>query len=332
MKVITCFSYKGGAGRTTAAANIAAALASISENVGSIETPLRRKVALIDLDVFSAGTHRVFEISNENIDQFVKDGKPCVQDYLREQMAPSRYVEEGGIRLDHPFMGNFLMKRGGANNCDAGFTLFPAKPDPDARFIVQKQHENVLIELLMELESSTWGFDYVILDGESGIRQMADIAVRLADVVIMFFRLTWQHIEGTLNTARDFDGKTQFKKPFYLIPTCVPLVGDKDKVFQVGAPGLTELTALTTRIPEDTKLDEYARDHRDRDTPGPGAGPGHFWAGPKGEGDKLCIHDSLYLKGEERIIVFDAMARRDRAAEDYYRIAAELSRLHDPAS
>ena len=28
MKVITCFSYKGGAGRTTAAANIAAALGS----------------------------------------------------------------------------------------------------------------------------------------------------------------------------------------------------------------------------------------------------------------------------------------------------------------
>ena len=56
MKVITCFSYKGGAGRTTAAANIAAALASTNKNVGSIQAPLGRKVALVDLDVFSAGT------------------------------------------------------------------------------------------------------------------------------------------------------------------------------------------------------------------------------------------------------------------------------------
>jgi cellulose biosynthesis protein BcsQ len=329
MKVITCFSYKGGAGRTTAAANIAAALASTSENVGSIETPLRRKVALVDLDVFSAGTHRVFEISNENIEQFVKDGKPCVQDYLREQMAPGRYVEEGGITLDHPFMSNFLMKRGGANNCRTEFTLFPAKPDPDVRFVVQKQHENVLIELLMELESKAWGFDYVILDGESGVRQMADIAVRLADVVIMFFRLTWQHIEGTLNTAIDFEKKTQFKKPFYLIPTCVPLVSGDDNVFRDRAPGLTELVELTKRIPEDTKLNEYAHEHREvaKDRPG----PGYFWDGPGGTGDRLCIHDSLYLKGEERIIVFDAKALRDRAAEDYYRIAAELNRLHDPA-
>ncbi|MGB9179547.1 MAG: AAA family ATPase [Pyrinomonadaceae bacterium] len=330
MKVITCFSYKGGAGRTTAAANIAAALASISENVGSIDVPLRRKVAIIDLDVFSAGTHRVFEISNENIEQFVKEGRPCVQDYLREQMAPSRYVEEGGIMRDHPFMGNFLMKRGGANNCHPEFTLFPAKPDPDVRFIVQKQHENVLIELLMELESKEHGFDYVILDGESGVRQMADIAVRLADVVLMFFRLTWQHIEGTLNTAIDFE-KKNFKKPFYLVPTCVPLVSGEDNVYRDNAPGLVELVELTKRIPEDTSpsLNEYAHEHRGG--PGQIPGPGHFWDGPEGIGDRLCIHDSLCLKGEERIIVFDATALRDRAAEDFYRIAVELNRHHDPS-
>ncbi|HEV7892052.1 MAG TPA: AAA family ATPase [Pyrinomonadaceae bacterium] len=320
MKVITCFSYKGGAGRTTASANIAAALASVSRNVGSIESPLNRKVALIDLDVFSAGTHRVFEISNEQIRSF----EPCVQDYLREQMAPADYIDRGGIKLDHSFMGSFRMNRGGANNCHHGFTLFPAKPDPDARFVVQKQHENVLIELLMELEGSERGFDYVILDGESGTRQMADIAVRLSDVVLMFFRLTWQHIEGTLNTALDFDAKTRFKKPFYLIPTCVPLVSSEDNVYRERAPGLAELADLTERIPEASTLNEYARQHRD--------GAGHFWDGPdRVGGARLCVHDSLFLKGEERVIVFDADAHRDRAADDFYRIAAELDRLLDPS-
>jgi cellulose biosynthesis protein BcsQ len=329
MKVITCFSYKGGAGRTTAASNIAAALSSITKNVGSIEVPLRRKVALIDLDVFSAGTHRVFEISNEKIDQFVDERKPCVQDYLREQMGAARYFQEGGIGLGHPFMGDFLENRGGKDNCHPDFTLFPAKPDPTAKFIVQKQHENVLLELLMELETNR-GFEYVILDGESGIRQMADIGLRLADLVLMFFRLTWQHIEGTLNTAADFESK---KKPFYLIPTCVPLVGEfvkpGEEVYLSGAPGLDELDRLTRRIPQASTLNTYAHDHRERPDSFPG--PGHFWDSPQGQGNRLCVHDSLCLKGEERVIVFDTTARKDRAAEDYYRIAVELDRLHPPS-
>jgi cellulose biosynthesis protein BcsQ len=317
MKVITCFSYKGGAGRTTAAANIAAALASLGRNVGSIESPLSRKVAVIDLDVFSAGTHRVFGISNAQI----KEVEACVQDYLREQMAPGMYVEKGGLKLDHPYMEKFRMTRGGANNCHPGFTLFPARADADTKFIVQKQHENVLIELLMELEGKDHAFDYVILDGESGTRQMADIALRLADVVLMFFRLTWQHIEGTLNAARAFQKNAQHK-PFYVIPTCVPLVGGEENVYREGVPGLTELRELTERIPKDSTLNEFAQQHHD--------GPGHFWADDEGASNRLGIHDSLCLKGEERIIVFDVTARRDRAAEDFYRIAAEINRRHDP--
>ncbi|HEV2963139.1 MAG TPA: AAA family ATPase [Candidatus Angelobacter sp.] len=316
MKVITCFSYKGGAGRTTAAANIAAALASVRDNVGSIKSSLRRKVALIDLDVFSAGTHRVFEISNDQINRL----KPCVQDYLREQMGPSDYIDQGGVKLGNQYMEQFRMMRGGANNCDDEFTLFPAKPDPEGGFVVQKQHENVLIELLMELESKNHAFDYVILDGESGTRQMADIALRLADIVLMFFRLTWQHIDGTLNTASNFEKKA---KPFYLIPTCVPLVHGAENVYRDEAPGLNELVKLTERIPEDSELNAFARQHQ--------KSAGRFWADLNGDGGRLCIHESLCLKGEERIVVFDAGAREDRAAKDFYRMAAEINMLHPPS-
>ena len=322
MKVITCFSYKGGAGRTTAAANIGAALASTTENAGSIRTPLNRKVAIVDMDVFSAGTHRVFQITNKQIEDF----EPTIQDYLRDQTAPRTYVSEGGIRLTHSYMERFLAG-GAADNCREDFTLFPARPDPEARFVVQKQHENVLVELLMELESKEQGYDYVILDGESGIRQMADIALRLSDVVLMFFRLTWQHIEGSLNTAEAFLRKTHYK-PFYLIPTCVPMVEDKEKnqegVYLDTAPGLAELTELTERVPEDSELNDFARRYHD--------GPGHFWADVDGAANRLCVHDSLYLKGEERVIVFDSLARKDQAAIDYYAIASEINRLHDPSA
>ncbi|HJQ25462.1 MAG TPA: AAA family ATPase [Blastocatellia bacterium] len=319
MKVITCFSYKGGAARTTAAANIAAALASVRGGVGSIQSPLGRKVALIDLDVFSAGTHRVFEIDEK---RDFKDFSPFIQDYLREQMSPATYVDRGGIQLTDPLMRQFRLARGGADNCHPEFTLFPAKPDPRSRFVVQKQHENVLIELLVELESRGRDFDYVVLDGESGTRQMADIALRLADIVLVFFRLTWQHIDGTLNTAEDFQ-KNPRMKPYYLVPTCVPLVGEEDKVYREDAVGLLELRDLTGRIPEASDLNRFAEEHPEN--------AGLFWAGVAGAGERLCIHESLCLKGEERIIVFDEAAHNDRAAKDFYRIAEELNDRHGPS-
>ena len=318
MKIITCFSYKGGAARTTAAANISAALASMRPGVGSIKTPLRRKVGLIDLDVFSAGTHSVFEIGDRDIQKF----SPSIQDYLRVQPPPSEYAVAGGVPLDHPFMNNFRMLRGAEGNCHEGFTLFPAKPRPDERFVVQKQHENVLWELMERLESEQ-GFDYVVLDGESGIRQMAEIAIRLADIVLVFFRPTWQHIIGTLNTCEEDFLVQSLKKPFYLIPTCVPTAEESDGVFLESAAGLMELRAFTQQVPEDSKLNEFAAQYPD--------GPGYFWSGAHSGGERVCIHDSLYLRGAERVIVFEGTSPRDRAAADFYTIAAEIDRLHPPA-
>ncbi len=315
MKVITCFSYKGGAGRTTAAVNIAAAMASIEKFAGVV-TPLHRKVALIDLDVFSAGMHRVFGVTNQDI----KDHKIyCVQDYLREQMATGTYIERGGLTLNHACMTRF--RQGPGRHCNRELMLFPARPDlPDGRFLPQKQHENVLIELLIELESGKNPFDYVILDGESGTRQMADIALRLADVVLMFFRLTWQHIDGTLKTAEDFMEKSEIK-PFYLIPTCVPVVD----MYQATAPGLLELQRQMKSVVDLSKFNEFSEKNRNR----------HLWPTSDGPGSEraanhLCIHDSLFLKAGERVIVFDSDAREDWAAQEFYQIAAEIDKRHPP--
>src|SRR4051812_5326393 len=111
MITITSFSYKGGAGRTVASANIAAALASMKPR-GAVKQALDFRVALIDLDVFSAGTHRVFEISNKA----VKEHGPCIQDYLLRDLSPKTYIEEGGVRADDALMGPFL-GRGAQDVC-----------------------------------------------------------------------------------------------------------------------------------------------------------------------------------------------------------------------
>ncbi len=317
MKIITCFSYKGGAGRTVAVANIAAALSS-TKAVAFIETPLNHKVALIDLDVFSAGLHRAFGINN---DVFNTDVKVCVQDYLLEQIEPSDYLNKYAITLSSHIMNDFMAYTGARGNCREDLTLFPAKPDPDRRFIVAKYHENLLFQLIMELEKE--GFDYLLIDGESGTRSMADIALRLSDIVLMFHRLTWQHVDGTLNAANSY---LKFKKDsfphFYLIPTVVPLVGEKDNVFNDNAPGLNELRISTINLPKYSGLNSFAEENKGTESD---PGPGYFWA------NGICIHDSLVLKGGERIIVFDTtMDLLDQAGKDYYRIAREISRLHKP--
>lgn len=314
MITITSFSYKGGAGRTVASANIAAALASRQPRA-AVKEALDFKVALIDLDVFSAGTHRVFEISNKEI----REHGMCVQNYLLDEISPAKYVELGGIRMTDPPMQSFVGR--GAKACREDFTLFPASPDPDKRFTVQKYHENNLANLLYHLEEK--GFDYVVIDGESGTRAMADIAVRLADVVLMFFRLTWQHIEGTLVSMKSFLEKPE-PPSFYLIPTCVPLIDREDGVYQfepTEAPGLRVLREMTTAIPK-FELNELA-DSR-KDLANGHQANGYFWA--RG----ICIHDSLVLKGAERVVVYDPMAADERAAADYFQVAEQLSKLHPP--
>jgi len=313
MKVITCFSYKGGSGRTVAAANIAAALAS-RRATAAVEEPLDFKVAVFDLDIFSAGTHRVFGIANN----LIKDREFSIQDYLTSQVTPSEQLHRGGITLGDPLMSSFRRLGGANRNCREDLTLFFSKPALQ-RFAVAKYHENLLLELLLELESQ--GFDYVIIDGEAGTRAMADIAIRLSDVIFMFFRLTWQHIDGTLSVAEGYHEQEQqggVTTPIYLIPTCVPLVGRDDNVYKEDAPGFQKLKDQTNDIPKESGLLNFV----DRAA----SGMGHFFA--KG----LFVHDSLTLKGGERVLIYDPEILGDRAASDYYRIARELSQLHAPRS
>lgn len=312
MKVITCFSYKGGSGRTVASANIASSLAS-RRPVAAVEEPLNFKLALFDLDVFSAGTHRVFDIANEAI----HDREFSLQDYLTSQVSPAEQVRRGSITLSDKLMSGFRNLRGANRNCRDDFTLFFSKPKPDVRFAVQKYHENILYELILELEAQ--GFDYVVIDGEAGTRAMADIAIRLSDVILMFFRLTWQHVDGTLGVAQGFQEQARqggVMLPMYLLPTCVPLVGPEDGIYREDSPGFQQLKSQTEEIPKESGLESFVAETS--------SGMGHFIA--KG----MCIHDSLTLKGGERVLVYDSSILGDRAASDYYSIARELSRLHPP--
>jgi len=197
--------------------------------------------------------------------------------------------------------------------------LFPAKPDPSRRFTVGLIHQALMREALESLEDK--GYDFVIFDGESGKRQMADIAIKLADVILIFFRLTHQHIEGSLETAKLWLSKLDSSQQFYLVPTIVPLVGEQDGVYLNDAPGLDHLRVSTTKVPNWYGLNEFANNNKGDETD---PGPGYFWASDP----RMCIHESLALKGGERIVVYNPHYAIEQASRDYYNIARELCRLH----
>ena len=320
MKVITCFSFKGGAGRTVASANLAAAMASTREGVGSIQRPLDRKTAILDLDVFAAGTHRVFQISNRDLT--AADGLKCLQDFLDPRdariLAPREFVEEFRISTDNKKFSGLMAAFAGRAYCRNDFALFASRPDPSSRFLVQKHHENLLLGLLQALEED--GYEYVFIDGESGIRSMADIAVRVADVVLMLFRMTWQHTEGTIAAGDSMLAQPR-PVPFILLPSCVPLVDDESCVYKPDAPGFAALKKCMRRSPRDeapmwARVHEFA-DRSEQQARG-AVKPGLLL------NKELFIHESLFLMGEERVVVFGRDFVGDRAARDYYAIAREL--------
>ena len=77
-------------------------------------------------------------------------------------------------------------------------------------------------------------------------------------------------------------------------------------------------------MPTDSGLDEYTTKNKYIGEDPGRKGPGFFWAEPS----RICIHESLFLKGEERVYIYEADARNDRAAHDYYQIAKFLCDLY----
>jgi hypothetical protein len=150
---------------------------------------------------------------------------------------------------------------------------------------------------------------------------MADIALRLSDIVLMLFRLTWQHVEGTLNWANKYIEMPEFP-PFYIIPTCVPLVEDDNEIY-LPSPSFEKLKRMTTLIPRESDLNNFAEKYKGTDS---NPRQGFFWA------NKICIHDSLILKGGESIIVYNPQPEvaNERAAKDFYEIASYINKIHPP--
>jgi MinD-like ATPase involved in chromosome partitioning or flagellar assembly len=195
MLKIAMYSYKGGAGRTVATANIAALMASMG-----------KKVVCVDFDLDGPGLKIVFGLSHASDDRYV-------QDYMNAYTPKSFPLRECLIDTYSSFPESKLGK-------DLLY-VFPASQDFKKRLPDNYDYHQILdrINSLMEWLEEHENPDYVFLDCASGWRILPKACTQAADYILTFLRLSRQHILGAVTIA----GLFKFLEfEFNLIPSAVP--------------------------------------------------------------------------------------------------------------
>jgi chromosome partitioning protein len=205
-KCIVFHSYKGGTGKTTIAANIAALLAKRGH-----------RVVLLDLDVYAPSLHSYFEIEPEK----------WINDYLLE------LAEVKDVLLD---MTSTVSKQGTADSSASntgklwvGFS----NPDKEAVYKLEggKQEKVQLLRRFISLREQIFSdldANYFIIDTSPGIRYWSINALAVADILYLTLKSGDLDIAGTKKMASDI--YSTFKKfgakPYLLLNKvagyCVP--------------------------------------------------------------------------------------------------------------
>ncbi len=216
-KVISFFSYKGGAGRTTLAYNVIPILAEYH-----FRPTKTAPIILVDMDIDSCGMSYILEIPKEDTEE------NCVQNLL------SKGCDQRIVRpiSDHPFFGKLIPVGNKFGYAENNAILFlPAKDvkNVDASGAPNYNDANnpfrdgltQLIEACREYEIPA-----VILDSAVGNNATANASNQVADVVVSCMRPTTQFVEGT---KRFFDAVESTNSPWgkkprkvIFVPNVVP--------------------------------------------------------------------------------------------------------------
>jgi cellulose biosynthesis protein BcsQ len=208
-RIVTFYSYKGGTGRTMAAANMAWILASNG-----------KRVLLIDWDLESPGLHR----------------------YLRPFLTDSDLTDRPGLidffsaakpkkLLDFVVPVNWTFSAGGSLDFLAAGRLDKNYPRRVNLFnwaeFYDRRRGNRLIEEVRDTLKAT--YDYVLIDSRTGISDASGICtVHMPDLLVVFFTLNHQSMEGSAAMAASI--RTQRPDlPIFPVPTRVEY-GEQDKL------------------------------------------------------------------------------------------------------
>lgn len=206
------YSYKGGAGRTTATANIAAVLAK----------DFGKRVVCIDLDIESAGLAVVFRVQHK----LGEGGRRCLQDVLRrkafrsqrefEEWWPTLHVDVGTQEHLAPGMLLFIPSRAAHHeSVEWGDRSRAGDPIDDLLSYIRVCNRP----------------DFVLMDSASGLSDPACVGLGCANSVVNFLRWNRQFLQGTIEAAKfilstsEPGGNLTHIKKLLLVPTAVPEIG-----------------------------------------------------------------------------------------------------------
>ena len=202
MKTIMFYSYKGGSGRTVAAGNVAAAFAKLG-----------KRTAVIDLDFEAPGLHHVLGV--EGTKQF--EAGVGIQHYLRGEIDLEELENEVIIDIFAGPLHKYTIPDG------ACLLYIMASP----RVAQVNSHDPQVegrMRKLREALQSKHRIDTVVIDAASGIRDAYSIAADVSNEMLIFFRWSRQHVEGTLRMVRYMKRLKQYGKaiPFKLVVSASP--------------------------------------------------------------------------------------------------------------
>jgi len=239
-------SFKGGAGRTVALANVAVGLAKRGYVVGCI-----------DLDIESCGLNQVFGITEVSPNRVVQTY--FLNDYYW------RLLELGGTRplfSETKEFESLIMDVGGnpkfAREGEKIY-LIPALPQPKVTAAALR-NENIkecTASLFRQFESHK-KLDYLLIDCRSGVSTLTLPGLRWSHEVLLFFRPGKQHREGTkaminwlihdrksrLEQLYGDEKDPQLPEVFSLVATAVPEEAKEDILSWMRSMSSNEVRAL----------------------------------------------------------------------------------------
>jgi len=183
------FSYKGGAGRSTAVANIATALAKHGQ-----------RVLVIDFDTQAPGLHIIFKAvptiaatHPEKLEN-AADPPPGIPDYLASDEAPEegleKYVHDLANICCDPSTREDLRRLAGSLHFFSGISSRPGQ-DLDATRAGDR------LSAFIDYLDDHAVFDYVCIDSPSGINARSENVFDVSQLILIFYRWSTQHVEGT---------------------------------------------------------------------------------------------------------------------------------------